>query len=302
MDSYLDIAERVLRASKRPMSARAIISAAYRAGIVPDHLYGKTQFKTLQARLSEEILYNRRHTLFYRTEPGVFFLTELMSDPSIPQKFKTAFPARRRTRDLLNEPSLALATEYVMSDRFSKFHSWHDLVADAERHDAVKYVDPKHTSSDFIMIWSFSLVRRAQCVLSYRVGRYRDDRDQFANRRTIGFPGIVSFTDNTLFSEGDYGAADGALDALLTDLDLSLRSFTSEGQVELPTSTDIVKLDYPGDKPTILLIMQWKCPEWFEPTTRRLSLNDVCWFDMSSRVNNIEDFEPWSRAALDCIR
>ena len=284
------------------MSARAIINAAYRAGIVPEHLYGKTQYKTLQARLSEEILYNRRHTLFFRTEPGVFFLTEFMSDPAIPQKFKTAFPARRRTRDLLNEPSLALSTRYIMSDRFSQFHTWHELVEDAERHDALKYVDPKATSADFTMIWSFSLVRRAESVLSYRIGRYRDDRDQFANRRTIGFPGIVGFTDNTLFSEGDYGAAEGALDAVLTDLDLSLRAFTSDGHIELPTSTDIVMLDRHEDRPTLLLIMQWNCPAWFEPTTRRLSLNDVCWFDLSTRINNIDDFEPWSRAALEHIR
>ena len=301
MDSYLDIAAKVLRASKRPMSARAIISSAYRAGIIPEHLHGKTQYKTLQARLSEEILHNRRYTLFYRTEPGVFFLTEFMSDPTIPQKFKTAFPARRRTRDLLNEPSLALSTQYVMSDRFSQFHTWHELVEDAERHDALKYVDPKTTSADFTLIWSFSLVRRAQSVLSYRIGRYRDDRDQFANRRTIGFPGIVGFTDNTLFSDGDYGAAEGALNAVLADLDLSLRAFTKAGHVELPTSTDIVVLRQHDNKPTLLLIMQWNCPAWFEPTTRRLSLNEVCWFDLSTRINNIDDFEPWSRAALEHI-
>ncbi|MEI5680655.1 MULTISPECIES: hypothetical protein [unclassified Mesorhizobium] len=284
------------------MSARAIISAAYRAGIVPEHLYGKTQYKTLQARLSEEILYNRRNTLFFRTEPGVFFLTEFMSDPAIPQKFKTAFPARRRTRDLLNEPSLALSTRYVMSDRFSQFHTWHELVKDAERHDALKYVDPKAASADFTMIWSFSLVRRAESVLSYRIGRYRDDRDQFANRRTIGFPGIVGFTDNTLFSEGGYGAAEGALEAVLTDLDLSLRAFTSDGHVELPASTDIVMLNRDEDRPILLLIMQWNCPDWFEPTTRRLSLNDVCWYNLSTKINNIDDFEPWSRAALEHVR
>lgn len=284
------------------MSARAIISAAYRAGIIPEHLYGKTQHKTLQARLSEEILYNRRNALFFRTEPGVFFLTEFISDPTISQKFKVAFPARRRTRELLNEPSLALSTEYVRSDRFSTFHTWQELAKDAEKHDALKYIDPKAVSPDFIRVWSFSMVRRDQSVLSYRIGRYRDDRDQFANRRTIGFPGIVGFTDNTLFSEGDYGAAEGALEAVLTDLDLSLRAFTDASHIELPTSTDIVMLNGDDDKPIILLIMQWTCPDWFEPTSRRLSLNDVCWYNLSTKANNVEDFEPWSRAALQHIR
>lgn len=301
MDSYLEIAAKVLRASKRPMSARAIISAAYRAGIVPDHLYGQTQYKTLQARLSEEILYNRQNSLFYRTEPGVFFLSELISDPAVPEKYKRAFPARRRTRDLLNKPSLAMSRWYVVSHRFHQFQNWHDLVRDAEEQDALKYVDPKNAGDDYAIVWSFSLVRRAHSVLSYRVGRYRDDRDQFANRRTIGFPGIVGFQDHTLFSEGDYGAAEGALDALLTDLDLSLRTFTNDGQIELPSSTHVLTIDEDRSKPIVLLIMEWKCPDWFEPTTRRLSLNDVNWLDLSLRTNNIDDFEPWSRAALETI-
>lgn len=284
------------------MSARGIIAAAYNAGIVPDHLYGKTQYKTLQARISEEILYNRKNTLFYRTEPGMFFLTEFISDPSIPQKFKNPFPARRRTRDLLNQPSLALSASYVSSERFMLFHDWHDLLKDAEQRNALSYIDPKTADDEYAMIWSFSLVRREHSVLTYRIGRYRDGRDQFANRRTIGFPGIVGFTDNTLFSEGDYGAGDGALDALLTDLDLSLRAFTHAGKVELPTPVDVLRIDEKLAKPIVLLIMQWNCPDWFEPTSRRLSLNDVCWLDLSLRVNNINDFEPWSRAALESLR
>ena len=100
MDSYLKIAEVVLRSAHRPMSAKAILDVAYKAGVVPTHLYGKTQKKTLQARLSEDILRHRDTSLFYRTEPGQFFLSEFLSDPTIPDDYKVPFPARRRTRDL----------------------------------------------------------------------------------------------------------------------------------------------------------------------------------------------------------
>ncbi len=58
LDNYLDIAQKVLKASRRPMTANAIMDAAYKAQIVPVHLFGATQHKTLQARLSEEILSN----------------------------------------------------------------------------------------------------------------------------------------------------------------------------------------------------------------------------------------------------
>ena len=75
------------------MTAKAILNAAYRTGIVPDHLHGKTQHKTLQARLSEEILHFKRDGRFFRTEPGFFFLTEFESDPLIPDKYKDHFSA-----------------------------------------------------------------------------------------------------------------------------------------------------------------------------------------------------------------
>ena len=79
LDSYLQVAQSVLRSTRRPMSARAILDVAYAAGIIPAHLYGKTQQKTLQARLSEDILHHREVSAFYRTEPGQFFLAELLA-------------------------------------------------------------------------------------------------------------------------------------------------------------------------------------------------------------------------------
>ncbi len=74
MDAYLHIAEEVLRLERRPMSARAMLVAAYRHNIVPSHLFGRTQHKTLGARLSKDILERREKSAFFRTAPGRFFL------------------------------------------------------------------------------------------------------------------------------------------------------------------------------------------------------------------------------------
>ena len=100
VDAYLEIARIVLRAQGRPMGARSILAAAIKADILPKHLHGKTQQKTLQARLSEDILHAREASLFYRTEPGQFALKEFRADPDFPANWKVEFPARRRTRDL----------------------------------------------------------------------------------------------------------------------------------------------------------------------------------------------------------
>jgi hypothetical protein len=279
------------------MSARGILDAAHRAQIVPEHLRGKTQHKTLQARLSEDILHHRSSSLFFRTEPGMFFLCELMSDPNIPEKFKERFPARRRTRDLQNESPLGISRRFLENWR-EHFHrnGPSDFLTAADKQDAIRYL-PASGNSDYASVWTFSLVRRNEEVLSYRIGRYRDDREAFANKRTIGFPGAVTVSDRSLFSQLDYGATENALRVLLLDLDLSSQSFLDETPA-LPTPLCVFEEEGEDGVSVVLIVLEWICPDWFEPTTRRLSLNDPCWLNMSIQPNNIDDFEPWSKTVL----
>lgn len=297
MDSYLDIAHKVLRASRRPMSAKGILDAAYRAQIVPEHLCGKTQHKTLQARLSEDILHHRSSSLFYRTGPGKFFLCELLSDPHIPEKFKEIFPARRRTRDLQNDNALGINRAFLKSwCKKSDSCDFVEMFAAAEQQEAVRYL-PQSGNSEYATVWTFSLVRRNDEVLSYRIGRYRDNREAFANKRTIGFPGVVTINDRSLFSQEDYGATENSLRVLLLDLDLSSQSFLEENP---PKPSPVFVFEAEGDDgvSVLLIVLEWTCPDWFEPTTRKLSLNDPCWLNISVQPNNTDDFEPWSKTTL----
>ncbi|RYC32133.1 hypothetical protein D3273_10470 [Lichenibacterium minor] len=298
MDSYLEIAQHVLRASRRPMTALGILEAAYAASIVPRHLFGHTQEKTLQARLSEDIL-RSAHSAFFRTEPGYFFLYELMTDPAIPVQYKEKFEARRRTRDLHISPFLAVDQDYFAKCDHKLRHDWHEFVRAAETCNAIHYLQHKKDNEAALVVWTFSIVRRGTEVLSYRTGRYRNDTDTFANKRTIGFPGVVNFFDCTLFSDGDYGAKENALGAIIADLDISAIAMHGEKLPEPePRCTLRVKRD--GDQEVLLLVMEWKCPAWFEPTTRRLSLNDPRWLDLRTQ-NHFNDFEPWTKATLDAL-
>jgi len=295
MDSYLESARKVLLAARRPMTAAAMLDAAYLADIVPQHLYGKTQVKTLQARLSEDILRNP-HSAFFRTEPGFFFLNELLTDVSIPDKYKEKFEARRRIRDLHVAPFLAVDRNYVTDCDYKLRHNWHEFVRSAETCNAIHYLHREEAIDSSLVVWTFSIIRRGTEVLSYRTGRYRSDADTFANKRTIGFPGVVSFFDSTLFSNGDYGARENALSAIIADLDISAVAIHGEKLPDPePRCTLRVKRD---DQEVLLLIMEWTCPAWFEPTTRRLSLNDPCWLDLRTH-NHFDDFEPWTQATMN---
>jgi hypothetical protein len=276
------------------------MKAAYRGGIVPSHLFGKAQHKTLQARLSEDILHNKLESRFFRTDPGCFFLSEMRSDPTIPNEFKDPFHARRRTRDLGKACALALEKRYVLNLDSSRFLSWQSLLKDADAVGALKHADSRSDHGDLIFVWAFSVVRRADQLLSYKVGRYRDDRDAFANRKSIGFSELVGFDDASFFSE-DMGVTDCGLNAVLTDLDLSKSAFRDQSELTRPSvSFALLAADGILD-PVILFIMEWQCPKWFEPTARRLSLNEVRWIDATRPPNDIDAFEPWSAIALTAL-
>ena len=297
LENYLDIAEVVLSTARRPMSPRAIMDAAHRARIVPAHLYGKTQHKTLQARLSEDILEHKLESRFFRTEPGLFFLSAFRSDPAIPNNFKDPFHARRRTRDLCKPAALALEKKFLKSQSLERL-TWQQLLKLAGRAGALKHVDPRTPDSRFIMVWAFSVVRRDNEILCYRIGRYRDQRAAFANHRSIGFVEMVGFQDVSLFSE-DMGVSECGLNAVLTDLDLSRSAFP--GEVAKPSVSFAIMALRGAADPVALVVLEWSCPEWFEPTARRLSLNDLRWIDATHKPNNIDDFEPWSAIAFDAL-
>lgn len=278
------------------MGAKAILDVAYKAGVVPKHLYGKTQQKTLQARLSEDILQHRDTSPFFRTEPGQFFLIEFLDDETIPREWKTPFPARRRTRDLQRDNTLAVKLSFLSTwtNHRASVRAFFDA---AEEADALAYMHPAQMKErGYCATWTFSLVLKDKCTLAYRVGRYRDDREAYAKRRSIGFPGALTVEDVTLFSRDRLGAEECAEAILMQDLDLSHAAFHGLGK-RRPVA-DHVMIVEAEEQLDVVIVLRWRSPLWFEPMTRRLSLNDPHWLCTTVRHNDLDDFEPWSSAIL----
>lgn len=298
MSSYLQIAEEVLRIERRPLSARAILKVAYSLEIAPHHLFGKTQHKTLQARLSEDILHRREHSLFFRTKPGQFFLREFLTDTSIPAEYRQPIVARRRTRDLFLGPALSIKYDQARLLLKKGQFADPDLIEQIARTGSYRYIDPKHQAEDDVLLWAVSALMRHGQVLSYRVGRYRDDRDHFAQKRSIAFSSLVSETNHTLFDANSLGVPDSALFAAAVDLDIPLpEAFSARASFEHLIRFFSWQSEV-DNKHSILAFVEVQAPEWFEPTAARLSLNELCWLDMSRAPNNWEDFDPWSQTIL----
>ena len=301
MDAYLSLAEDVLRRVRRPLSAHQILRSAYENGMAPPHLRGRTQHKTLGARLSEDILNYREASRFYRTAPGRFLLRELADDGSIPEEMRRPIVARRRRRDLAQKRSLAFHRSELDSALCGSYAVDTSTVLNLIEHGSFHYATSSpQRGVDEVVVWAFMLVIRAGCVLTYRQGHYREHRDTFMHRRTIGFYTPVIDDDLSLFERSDHGIVSSGVKALATDLDLQERELW-------PVLSERSKLEtflYPQSHPSsdLLAVMAFSCPDWLDPTSKRLAINELEWLDLRSPPNHCEDFDPWSQAILSEAR
>ena len=300
-NTYLAIAAQILESERRPLSSRAILAEAYKSGIVPSNLHGKAQHRTLQARISEDIVSKRDHSLFFRTSPGKFFLRDFLSDPGIPSEFRKPFYAHRRLRELIRGPVLAIMSGCIPELIDKTLSIDPSTVTRLLVRGVHSYINLKKSREDFFIVRPFVCVFKGPRILTYRVGRYRDDRESFLSKRSIGFSTLVSPNDHTLFNNRDAGIIDAGVRAAVIDLDLTGGTDNYDQLARKAVLQQFVLSrdnDGAGD---LLAVISLKCPAWFEPFRRRLALNDLRWMDIRSQVNDTDDFDPWSKCILDAF-
>lgn len=299
MDAYLFLAERVLQNAREPLGPSDILRLAYLADIVPPQLYGRTQHKTLQARLSEDILLKKERSTFFRTNPGMFFLREFLQDSSIPETYRTPIVARRRARGLYSKRIVTFSREITTQIGLV---SWSDSAAailKALAQEKYFYTESygQHRETD-VFLWSFAIFSRGDFILSYRAGRYREDRDSFLDKRCIGFSALVNAHDRDLFSLADHGIVESAVRSVTIDLDLPPTNRMHMHGDNSPRLSGFILHLSEMDASAVIGVVHVECPDWFEPLKRRLAINDLQWLDLRSPINHLEDFDPWSRQVL----
>jgi hypothetical protein len=297
LDSYLNIAEDVLRGVRRPLTAKEILEFAYTSEIVPPQLHGKTQHKTMGARLSEDILLRRERSTFFRTEPGRFFLREFLTDISVPERYRIPMIARRRARELHKGKALAFSRRAMKGLNGSALTR--DAVLALLQTGALHYTqDVHHRGLDDIVVWSFVVVTRDECVLTYRHGRYREGRDAFLRRRSIGFFTPVVEQDWGLFDKEDHGIISSGLKAVTIDLDIPAEVVFGVEQEDVARLDHFILYKEDGEPKDLLAVIRFECPGWFDPVKRRLAINGLSWMSLRNQNNHLEDFDPWSQSVL----
>ena len=299
-DAYLALAIRVLRTSRRPMSAKEIMAHALVRHYVPKHLHGQTQHKTLTARISEDILKYKEKSQFFRPYPGRYFLSEFLDDTSLPSEYRSRYIAKRRARELKQEYAayLPTATEIPTKlplNQISK-RDWSTLV----RRNEIHYDQRGQPQDHGTPIWVFAAIRRGTEILTYKRGRYLDGREIFPDALTVGFCTPLTYNDRSLFDQKYHGVLSSALRTISTDLDIEYSSSIQR----IEDQSDFVGCAVVNGQVLnpLLLVAKIRVPQYFEIETRRLAIRDLEWRPYQDFLRRLYDFDPWSQRAGFLLR
>lgn len=299
--AYIRLAEKVLRHAREPLSASEIIARARTNGWMPTHLYGKTQYKTLNARISEHIRLRRDSALIFRVGPARYFLTEFLSDPAIPPQFKKRYRGILRSKQVRQERVLVANAARLRTDGISGFVPFDHVWFSRELRNQFKFVDRRNAESrnDIKQFVSYAIVVRGQSILSYRRGSFNTASEALKGARSVGFGGHISETDFDLFSFDFSGVIRNASRELYEEL------FIGDIDVVdgMPTNNlHVIGLlnldDTPDAQKHVAVVMLYFAGEHFDLRKGELSINELSWLESGRRLNDLSEFELWSEVLL----
>nr|WP_254911385.1 hypothetical protein [Sphingomonas sp. CDS-1] len=224
-------------------------------------------------------------------------MREFADDPAIPEEMRRPIVARRRRRDLAQKRSLAFDWSALKHSAGNGAVIDNAAVFNLLNRGQFHYASSARTRDpEDIVVWAFMLVIKEGAVLTYRQGHYRENRDTFMHRRTIGFYTPVIDQDLSLFDQQDHGIVSSGIRAIATDLDLQDPALSSTLEECSKLNSFVLPIEpAPRD---LLAVVSFACPDWLDPTTKRLAINDLEWLDLSRPPNHREDFDPWSQSIL----
>jgi len=292
MDNYLEIARKVLREARQPLSARQILKSAYQLQIVPRDLYGRTQHKTLQARLSTDILKRRSRSDFCRSGPGRFFLRSLICDRTVPTRYRLEYTAPLRAAQLGRFDVLAFPRKELacLASRDRSHVSVDDLMSRSWRYTRMEDLrrDARLLPFRFLVV----VVDDGRVVLSHR--HPRGDGD-LAGQVALGVKGVVRREDRSLFSLDEAGLAEAAVRTLMQQLDLPRMLVSALEEVSRWSAP--IALFEEGEEPAtddLIAILAFLCAGIPEVVEAIDALATSEWHHLPIRINDLDRFDRWS--------
>jgi hypothetical protein len=210
---YLDVARKVISARGRPLTAHEILRDAIRYGLMPKDLAGETMHKTLQARITEDLVTRRGNSEFYRTGPGVYFLRELSDDSTLSANVINEIVSFGRSRPLTRGRVLHYSP--ICRGNSIDFEDPEHLIDTITRTGKYSYLE--HMPPDDIRVGTFSIIRNEDRIFTFTVGKH-SSFSELIGKKSVGLRRYIDEFDRDLFSADDFGVDMSAAREVLRNL------------------------------------------------------------------------------------
>lgn len=296
-NSYLSVAYEAICQEGRPLSPGEMIVLAREGGYLPSHLQGATMYKTMSARLSEHIRRKSGRSIFFRTAPNRFFLHTLARDESLPPDYRQVFVGNLRAKRIRKEKVLVAPREYLKSELYGEFIPFEERKFKDIYRDHCAFIDRELAEEDDSVkqFVTFTLVVHGSKILVHRRGKFSTASETLKGQVSVGFGGHVNNDDFTLFSIGADGLRANAarelreelfLDDMYEDLDTAKERTKVLGYINVDDSKDA--------EHHIAVLVAFNHKSEVMPKKGELSINQLAWFDLDGRKNDLSDFDLWS--------
>lgn len=304
LDSYLRTAYISISLARRPLHATEILNIARRYEFFPNHLIGKTPHKTLNARLAEHIQSKGSAAIFFRTGPATYFIASLAEERFEENSYEV-FHGERRAKKIKNE-NVLVAPKEELAARIWGEHNIFEEKAFRQLYDDICFFENRRKAEfdDSIKQFvTFSLFRHGPKLLAYRRGKYTSTSEDLKDCYSIGFGGHINDQDFDLFNFGSEAIKYNSSRELYEELYLDHYYQTTDEISQRSKVLGYINVDEGTDaQHHIAILVMFNHVSSSLPAKGELSINELQWFDVGSRVNDISKFDLWSRIILKNIR
>jgi len=271
--TYLRVAELVLANALAPLKAREIVDRGIERGLFGDHILSRTPEKSMQARLSMEIVNKGSHSKFVRVARGRFTLRSKISDTrtlqpngqSGAEEVAGAQPLHEyiAERRVLRTPSEEVLC--VSESTFADVLTFQGIDTDSSpilgrllRQGNIHYIPRSQAESrdDAKQFVTYVLVQCGQHLLCYRRSYLSRAAEFLRGSKCIGFGGHVSAADADILSHEDYGLSACARRELMEELYLPSLGDRVEGSESRRYANPSTRASRSVNRATIRLFQQ----------------------------------------------
>jgi predicted NUDIX family phosphoesterase/cytidylate kinase len=323
--TYLRVAETVLSKALSPLKAREIVDRGIEDGLFGDHVMSRTPEKSMQARLSTDILTRGQQSRFARTSKGRF---------TVRSKLAHIYPEHSATSDqpaaeyLAERRILRTPKEEVLcvdENSFNELLTFQGIDTDSGeilkqllQHKHLQYVarSEAETRNDAKQFITYVLVQCGQRLLFFKRSYLSRAAEFLRGSKCIGFGGHVSAADMDILSRSDHGLSYCARRELSEELRLPDRSKRIAGDGPPTPNHQTLKLfqDVPLERMAVLnddssevgrrhvaVVYRAWLTDWAQ--ARQLqkgdtSIKGIGWIDLSKDTVDIAEYEYWSQLCL----